>query len=68
MTLIVGLALGFAAAMAIIWVPPYPEPERHEHMRALDRLAESGRRCACGAPADVFGNCLGPCAGEDWER
>ena len=81
MTLILGLALGGAALLAILWWPVlrdlhdmlvYGLPdrvERHPHMTAMDELARPRRRCEwCGAELDALGSCCGPCAGEPWDR
>lgn len=41
MSLILGMAVLLAIAVLVIWGPAYPDPpERHPHMRAMDRLAE----------------------------
>ena len=67
MTLLLGMGVLGVLAMVIIWAPPYPAPERHPHMRAMDELARP--RCsACRAPVDALGCCTGVCAGEEWER
>ncbi|HET7734344.1 MAG TPA: hypothetical protein VFK52_00095 [Nocardioidaceae bacterium] len=68
MTLLLGMGVLTAVAMVLIWAPAYPERERHPHMRAMDALARRDRCTACRAPLDALGNCLGVCAGEEWER
>ena len=69
MTLLLGMGVLTALAMAIIWAPAYPPPEqdRHPHMRAMDELAR-GRCDSCRAPLDALGNCCGVCQGEEWDR
>ena len=77
MTLDAGLALGLCALLALtrrvdvadtlcrlLWTPP----PRHEHMAAMDRLAQRGDpgHCwSCGAPLDALGSCLGVCDPSD---
>lgn len=73
MTLILGLALGGAALLALLWLPAYP-PARHPHMKAMDVLARPvpprpRARCEwCDAELDALGMCTGSCAGEVWDR
>jgi hypothetical protein len=73
-SLIIGMAILTAAGMVAIWAPGYPAPERHEHMRAMDRLRDDDPfphgRCWCGAALDGRGICEdgASCARDGWDR
>jgi hypothetical protein len=47
MTLILGLALGGAALLALIWLPAY-QPPRDPWMKAMDVLGDPSRLHDCG--------------------
>lgn len=48
MSLVIGMAILGAIGMFVIWAPAYPKPVRHEHLRAMDALAEPVRLHGCG--------------------
>jgi hypothetical protein len=73
MTFILGLSLGGAALLWLIWSAPYP-PARDSWMRAMDVLRDGDPfphgRCWCGGVLDERGVCEdgASCARESWEQ
>ena len=68
MSFVIGLAVIGTLGWLAILVTTAPQPERHEHMAALDRLGrrdDPGRCRSCGAELDAVGGCTGWCDPSD---
>ena len=68
MTLVLGMTVVAGLGLVAVWMTTAPQPERHEHMAALDRLGrrdEPGHCRSCGAELDAVGGCTGWCDPSD---